>query len=418
MTQSAIAPVLIAGAGIGGLTLALELHRLGVPCRVFEAAPELRPLGLGINVQTSATLVFRRLGIEDEIAATAPETTESVYHNRHGQEIWREPRGRAAGYPIPQYSIHRGELQMILYRAALSRLGAQNILLGHRLAGFEDRGDEVIARFDTAEGEKTYAGSALIGADGIHSVVRKTLYPDEGEPIYSGRMMYRGRTLWTPYMSGRSMVWFGYGGQKFMGYPMSVAAEKDGKAMINFVLTLKVDQPAPQRADWNRRISNEEALKPFRGWHFDRLDVHGVIENAEEIFEFPLVDRDPLPRWTHGRVTLLGDAAHPMYPAGSNGAAQAVIDAETLADLLAKADVPAALDRYDDLRREASAQVVLANRTDGPDQVLNLAEERAPDGFDDIEDVIPHEERVAIAAAYKKTAGFSVEQIAQRATAE
>lgn len=414
------APVLIVGGGIGGLVTALCLHRVGVPVRVFEATREVKPLGVGINLLPHAVRVLRELGLETALADTAIETAELVYVNKFGQTIWREPRGVAAGYAVPQYSIHRGELQMILYRAALERLPPGTVRTGASLVRFEQNDLGVTAHFvdrEQADAAFSVAGMALVAADGIHSTVRHFFHPDEGPPRFSGRILWRATTETSPVLTGRSMVWAGHDRQKFVCYPISEARRREDRALMNWIAELRVPlDSTPPRSDWNRRVDKSVFREPFASWDFGWLDIPGLIDGAEDIYEFPMVDRDPLPAWTHGRVTLLGDAAHPMYPVGSNGASQAILDAIELADgFRSGAPLDAVLAGYDAARRPATAAIVLANRKGGPDRVLQLAEERAPDGFDRVEDVIPREELEAIALQYKQTAGFDRETVNRKA---
>ena len=413
--------VAIIGAGIGGLATALALHAKGIGCTVFEAVEQVRPLGVGINLLPHSVRVLSALGLQPRLAATAVETAELAYFNKHGQPIWSEPRGLAGGYAFPQFSIHRGELQMILFEAARARLPEGAIRTGHALAGFEDRGDHVALRFvdrSGAEGPPVRA-RAVIAADGIHSVVRRTFFPHEGPARFSGRMLWRATTRARPFLTGRSMIQAGHQSQKFVCYPIQRTPDADGLQTINWIAELTVPVgTTPSREEWNRRVDKAVFREPFAGWRFDWLDVPTLIDGAAEVFEFPMVDRDPLPRWTHGRVTLLGDAAHPMYPIGSNGASQAILDAEAMADAMAAAGFPArtadpaaALSRYEDARREATGKIVLSNRQNGPDQVMQLAEERAPQGFAHVHDVIPREELEAISARYKQLAGFTREAV-------
>ncbi len=437
ITDTAMTPfrILIAGGGIGGLVCALQLHRLGLAVEVFEASKEMRALGVGINLLPHAVRVLRDLGLDAAMAETAIETGEWAFFNRHGQSVWREARGRAAGYAVPQYSIHRGELQMILYRAFCDRIGAEHLHLGARVEAVEQNAQQVQLHFAN-NSHPAVTGAALIAADGIHSVVRRRFYPDEGEPRFAGRMMWRGVTETKPVLSGRSMVWVGNDAQKFISYPISETLRQQGRARLNWVAAVQVplDQ-TPPRSDWNREVDRALFTQRYANWRFPWLDVPDIIRRAPAVFEFPMVDRDPLPAWTRGRVTLLGDAAHPMWPIGSNGASQAILDTEALAQQLAPhvaqapgltqalpnalpAALPAALLAYEALRRPATAAVVLANRRGGPDQVLQLAEERAPDGFDDIEQVIPLTEREAIAARYKQTAGFDKSLVNQQAQSQ
>ncbi|MCX7892447.1 MAG: flavin-dependent oxidoreductase [Burkholderiales bacterium] len=414
------ARAVIVGGGIGGLAAALCLHRAGVAVEVHEAAREIRPLGVGINLQPHSVLILRELGLEPALAATGIETAELIYVNKFGQHIWQEPRGRAAGYAVPQYSIHRGELQMILYRAALAELPPGSVRTGHVLADFGEDAQGVYAHFVDREGGvpvATARGDFLVAADGIHSAVRRRFYPDEGEPKFSGRILWRATTETEPFLTGRSMVWAGHDSQKFVCYPISEEARRRGRSLVNWIAELRVPLDAtPPRTDWNRRVEKSVFREPFAGWDFGWLSAPALIDGADAVYEFPMVDRDPLPRWTHGRVTLLGDAAHPMYPVGSNGASQAILDARELADQLAgQPTIDAALAAYEQARRPPTSAVVLANRKGGPDRVLQLAEERAPNGFAHVEDVIPRAELEAIAAGYKQTAGFDRETVNRKA---
>jgi len=413
--------VAIIGGGIGGLTTALSLHRHGIACTVFEAVDELRPLGVGINLLPHSVRVLAGLGLLPALAGTAIETAELAFYNRHGQLIWSEPRGRAAGYDYPQFSIHRGELQMILFEAARQRLGAARIRTGHALEAFDDGGEAVSLRFAGRPGAGTpppVSARAVIGADGIHSVVRRAFHPDEGPARFSGRMLWRATTVAAPFLTGRSMIQAGHQNQKFVCYPISRRLANEGRALVNWIAELTVPGDTPARQDWSRRVEKSVFAGPFAGWRFPWLDVPALIDGAEAVYEYPMVDRDPLPRWTHGRVTLLGDAAHPMYPIGSNGASQGILDAEAIALALAgrgfgpgQPDPRDAFAGYEAQRREATGRIVLLNRQNGPDQVMQIAEERAPDGFAHIHDVIPRAELEAIAARYKQTAGFSREQV-------
>ena len=406
-------PVIIAGAGPGGLALALALHQRGIPAQVYEAVPQIRPLGVGINLLPHSVRVLHTLGLATELAAQGIATAELRYYNKHGQLIWAEPRGLAAGYGFPQYSIHRGQLQLLLYEAARARLRAGSLQLEWALEGWHERDGAIDVRFRTRSGTAhAVRGSCLVAADGIHSAGRRTLYPGEGPPIFSGRLLWRAVSEAEPFLGGRSMIMAGHQNQKFVCYPISRAHEQRGTALLNWVAELTLPEGAPPPPDWNRQVPKQRFAQQFAGWRFDWLDVPAVIERAQAIYEYPLTDRDPLPRWSHGRATLLGDAAHPMYPIGSNGASQAILDAECLAEqLAAEPDVPAALAAYDAIRRPATSQIVLMNRANGPEQVMQLAEERAPNGFDDIHTVISREELEAIAARYKQAAGFTLQAV-------
>lgn len=395
--------VLIAGGGIGGLTLALSLHEAGIDCEVFEQTEEIRPLGVGINVLPHAMRELTELGLQDRVVAAGIATRELAYANRFGQMIWSEPRGRLAGYAWPQVSIHRGRLHMLLLEAARERLGAARIHLGARLESFDQDARGVTARFANGTGAR---GDVLVAADGIHSATRARFYPDEGPPIWKGAILWRATSVADPFLAGATMALAGNRDVKFVVYP--IADLPDGRKLTNWIAEIRVDPNRPwKREDWNRPGRIEDFLPTFESWCFDWLDIPELIRSAQAVYEFPMVDRDPLPRWTHGRVTLLGDAAHPLYPIGSNGASQGILDARTLALQLAiVADPAAALEAYEAIRRPATAALLHATRGDGPDIVLDIAEERAPHGFADIEAIMPQAERAELAAHYKRLAGF------------
>ncbi|GIZ50193.1 flavin-dependent oxidoreductase [Noviherbaspirillum aridicola] len=401
--------ITIAGAGIGGLTLGLMLHERGIEVDIYEAVAEIRPLGVGINLLPHASQQLCQLGLEETLASRGIETSTLAYFNKFGQEIWREPRGRAAGYDTPQFSIHRGELQMTLLETARARLGADRIHAGHAFSSFRQEADKVIASFTRrADGATVEVESdVLVGADGIHSAVRRFLYPSGDEPRFSGRMLWRAVTEAEPYLDGRSMFMAGHQDQKFVCYPISEPLRRQGRSLINWIAELRVPNGELPSTDWNRKVDKSVFAGPFQGWKWDWIDVPAIIDGAREVYEFPLVDRDPLPRWTFGRVTLLGDAAHPMYPIGSNGSAQAILDARYLADCLVNdPNTPYALREYEAERLPRTAGIVLRNRMNGPEQVMQMAEERAPDGFRHVNDVIPQETLEAISLRYKRLAGF------------
>ena len=406
--------VVIAGAGIGGLTLALELHAVGVPCVLLEATPEQRELGVGINLLPHATRALSRLGLQDALSRVAVTTRESIFFTRHGQFIYREPAGLAAGYAWPQFSIHRGELQRVLTDAVRDRLGADVIRLDHRVAGFTQ--DDATATVTVEHADGTWSqvtGDVLVGADGVHSAVRRQLHPEAGKPHYTGYMMWRGTTVHPPFLSGGSMLragWLATG--KLVAYPIRENVDGNGSQLINWLA--EVEGPERAQRDWTRRGNLDDFIGHFEDWHFDWLDVPALFRSAQEVLEYPMVDSDPLPWWTQGRVTLLGDAAHPMVPRGSNGSAQAILDARALAALLADAgdSLEAALRSYDGERREATAQVVLTNRRNPPDALLREVYERTGDQpFDRLSDVITDAEIAAMMSAYRNVAGFSAEHL-------
>ena len=406
--------IVIAGAGIGGLTLALMLHRRGIDCRIYESAQELRPLGVGINLLPHAVSELEQLGLLPALAECAIETSQLHYYNKFGQAIWREPRGLQAGYPLPQFSVHRGQFQMLLAQTVRERLGADVIVTGMALEAAEQDADGATAVFRRrADGStQRVRGDILVGADGIHSALRRQLHPVGDEPRFSGRMLWRAVTEADPYLDGRSMFMAGHQDQKFVCYPISEPLRQQGRSLINWIAELSVPDAELSATDWNRQVDKSVFADRFANWRWDWIDIPAIIDGAQAIYEFPLVDRDPLPRWTRGRLTLLGDAAHPMYPIGSNGSAQAILDARCLSDWLAQAEKGSvrtpeiALLEYEAERLPRTAGIVLRNRLNGPEQVMQMAQERAPQGFTDINDVIAQEELAAVSLRYKQLAGF------------
>jgi len=406
-------PVIIAGAGPGGLIAALALHQRGIPVRVFESVQTLKPLGVGINLLPHSVRILHALGLREDLERLAVLTSELRYTNKFGQLIWAEPRGHAAGYAFPQYSIHRGQLQILLYDVARARLGEAQLCTGMTLDDWHEHASGLAVQFKDAHGQtQTVTGRCLIASDGIRSAARRKLHPGEGEPIYAGRVLWRAISPGQPYLDGRTMIMAGHQNQKFVCYPINPHLNAHGQADINWVAELYMPDWIPPKQDWNREVSRDRFAAAFQTWRFDWLDVPGLIESAGTVYEYPLVDRDPLERWTYGRMTLLGDAAHPMYPIGSNGASQAILDAEALADQLAAySHVEEALAAYENARRPPTSKIVLMNRQNGPEQVMQLAEERAPNGFADVHDVIPHQELEEISLRYKQAAGFAVSQV-------
>jgi 5-methylphenazine-1-carboxylate 1-monooxygenase len=414
MPEGNMDEIIIVGAGIGGLTLGLALHGSGIPCRIYESAAEIRPVGVGINLLPHATRELAALGLEDALARVAIATEDATFFNRFGQLIYQEPLGRAAGYETPQFSIHRGDLQMVLLDAFRMRAGNDRLLTSHHCTGLEQ--DDTGVRVDFSDGpggakRSTVRGRAAIACDGINSAVRKQFFPAEGEPRYSGVNMWRGVTQWRPILSGASMVragWLSHG--KMVIYPIR-AAGADGLQLVNWVA--EIETPVYRKRDWNRPGSMDDFIGAFADWHFDWLDVPAFIRAADSVLEFPMVDQDPLPRWSFGRVTLLGDAAHPMVPRGSNGAGQAILDARALTSaLLENHDPVAAFAAYQQQRLEATTRIVLTNRTNPPDAILREVFQRTNDRpFGAIDDVISRDELVALSDGYKRIAGYSKEAL-------
>jgi 5-methylphenazine-1-carboxylate 1-monooxygenase len=407
--------VIIIGGGIGGLTTALMLHARGIDCEIFEQSDAVRELGVGINTLPHAIKELAELGLLDRLDAAAIRTYELIYTNRFGQEIWREPRGTDAGYEYPQFSVHRGRLQGVIYHAVRSRLGESRIHAGYRLGAFTQDDGGVTAYFFDRNGSHraTARGDVLIGADGIHSAVREALFPNEGPARWNGSMLWRGAIDWPQFLTGRSMVIAGGMAAKLVVYPIAECS-RPGHRLTNWAVMVKIAEPGvpPRKEDWSRPGRFEELMPHVQRFCIPCVDAKALIEATPEFWEYPLCDRDPLPRWSHGRVTLLGDAAHPMYPVGSNGASQAILDARCLADRLRSAEHPLhALWLYEQERLPMTAQVVQMNRKGGPEGVIDAVEERAPEGFSNVDDVLPFEQRKAIVRGYASTAGFAREQV-------
>ncbi|MFN0185429.1 MAG: flavin-dependent oxidoreductase [Aquabacterium sp.] len=408
-------PVLIAGGGIAGMATALTLHQIGVPCLVLESVPELKPLGVGINLQPNAVRELFDLGLD----ATALESIgvaarEWALVGRNGRDVYAEPRGLAAGYRWPQYAVHRGRLQMLLYRTALERLGPQALQMGERVTGYRQDAHGVTALVESRDGRRHEVGGALlIACDGIHSAVRAQMHPGQPPIHWGGAVMWRGTSPGVPVRSGSSFVGLGSLRHRVVFYPITAPDTGSGLATINWIAEITVDPAGGWRGgDWNRRVAIEDFIHHFDGWDDGWLDVPAMLRGANEVFEYPMIDRDPLSAWVDGRVALQGDAAHPMYPTGSNGASQAIVDARVLgAMLLAHGVGPAALQAYDDRLRAPVNALVLRNRGAGPFGLLGLVDDRCGGVFDDIDAVIPPAERAAFMAGYKVAAGLAIETL-------
>jgi 2-polyprenyl-6-methoxyphenol hydroxylase-like FAD-dependent oxidoreductase len=414
--------VAVVGGGISGMSLALALHAAAIEeVDVYESAPTIRELGVGINVLPHAVRELAELGLLDELLRVAVPTADFSYFTRLGQRIWEEPLGVAAGYRWPQISIHRGVLLGVLHRAVVDRLGPERIHTGHRLARFGRESDGGISaeflEHETALPVARVRADLLVGCDGIHSTVRRALYPGEGPPRWNGVTMWRGVSVGEAFLSGCSMVNIGSSRQRAVVYPISPPESRPGHAVINWVATRKVSTSQMPPQDWTYLAQREEVLGAFGDFSFDFLDVAQLIRDAKDIYQYPMVDRDPLTSWDFGRITLLGDAAHPMHPVGGNGSSQAVLDARVLArELALRSDIDSAIKAYDHDRRPATAEVVRSNRRAGPHRCQDLVEERAPDGFEALSDVISRQELADIATEYKRIAGFDIEELNNRAS--
>jgi 2-polyprenyl-6-methoxyphenol hydroxylase-like FAD-dependent oxidoreductase len=407
--------ILIIGGGIGGLTLALAAHaaKAADRIRVFEAAPDIRPLGVGINLGPHAVKELSALGLQDALTAVACQPLDYAFFTRHGQLVYREPWGLAAGHQWPHFSIHRGDLHQVLLDAVRERLGAQSFITGHRCVGVEQNDAGVTARLVGPDGGALapQQGDVLVACDGIHSAVRAQYHPNEGPFAYRGINMWRGVTRLEPYLTGRSIARIGARHSTLIIYSIRNNVDAAGHQLVNWVAEIERDVAVP--VDWNKPGRLEDFYPTYQDWTFDWLDVPAMMRNADAIFSYPMVDRDPLERWTFARVTLLGDAAHPMYPQGGNGGAQAIIDAATLARLLASEPDPvAALKAYEAARLPATSRIVLQNRSAPPNVIVDTVEQRTGGKrFDKLEDVIGQDELRAIFERYQKVAGYHVQQV-------
>lgn len=400
--------VLIAGGGIAGLVMGLTLHQLGLPFRVYERVTEPKPLGVGINLQPNVVRELMDLGLEAGLDSIGVRTRQYGFYTKSGREIWVEPRGLAAGYSWPQFSVHRGRFQMMLLEELRRRAGPDAVVTGAPVAGFEtsDEGATLLL----ADGRRV-EGSVALAADGIHSAIRRQMVPDEGEPIWNGAIMWRGTSPGRHFLGGNAMFLAGHDSQRFVAYPLTPEDPETGLATINWIAELRVDPArALSKGDWNKPADKAAFLPAFEGWDFGWVDCPGLIRASGLVYEYPMVDREPLPAWTVGCVTLMGDAAHATYPVGSNGASQAIIDARKLgAAFRAHGVGRAALLAYEAEMRPRAEGILRANRGKGPDAVMQMVEDRCGGVFDDIETVIPRAELAAHAEHYKRLSGFSVD---------
>ncbi len=395
--------IAIAGAGIGGLAAALTLHQQGFDVTVYEAVRELKPLGVGINVLPHGSSVLHHLGLNEQMDQLAIRTRAVEYRTRFGHIIQSDPRGVEAGFAFPQYSVHRGQLQFLLLETVQVRLGPDAVVAGAALQHFEQVGEKVELSF--ADGRSAEA-DLLIGADGFWSQVRAQMNLDEGPAHYAGTMMWRGACEFPQFGDGRTMFIAGNHDVKLVCYPISEEARQRGSSLVNWVAELRQDAPrAAETADWTQSASLE-FLPFFSEFLMADIDIGPMFESTQNITLYPMIDRDPLTGWTQGRVSLLGDAAHPMYPIGANGASQALVDAKALAEALSNNPTPQGLLDYEKVRRPITSKVVLANRQYGPERVLDIADARIKSADDRIEDVITAEELESVAAQYRARAGF------------
>ena len=406
--------VIVAGGGIAGMTMALTCHQLELPVIVHESVKTIEPLGVGINLQPNAVRELFELGLERDLAEIGIQAKEWALVGKNGNDVWSEPRGLDAGYRWPQYSVHRGHLQMMLYRQVLKRLGPKAVISDSRLKSYNNDNDHVLAHFVDSDGkEQKVEGSILVGADGLHSSVRAQMHPNDGPPKWGGAVMWRGTTQAKPNRTGASFVLLGKLEQRFVCYPISQPDPITGKAIINWIAELTYDTSKEWgHSDWNTQVPVEKFINHFSDWSYEWLDVPQLIREASAVYEYPMVDRDPLTTWVDGRCVLVGDAAHVMYPVGSNGASQAIVDTRVLGSAFVKHGLDqTALLHYESLNLKEMNELVLRNRGAGPIGILGIVEERCGGVFDKIEDVIPRSEIEQYMSNYKAAAGFAIETL-------
>ena len=407
--------VLIAGAGIGGLTTALSLEKAGIEVTVFESARAIEPLGVGINILPHAARELIALGLQDDLDRIAIRTRSMKYYSRRGKLVISVPCGEYAGYLWPQYSLHRGELQSLLLETFQRRAGADRVVTGHQIASFRQDIDSVTATFTDPSSKQPVAevtGDLLIGADGLHSATRKILHPDEGAAVYAGMVCFRGAVRGKPYLDGESMIICGDNRLRLVSYPISGTLQMNGQSLINWIAAVPFVTDKRQEEDWGKLTRPDNLIELYRDWEFDWLDVPGIISATEQIFEFPIYDRDPLQQWTFDRVSLLGDAAHPLIPVSSSGAVHAIIDGRALAHALAtQGDPVAGLKAYEADRLPKANRVVLASRENGPDEVLEMVRNECPEDADDIHDYVGKERLQSVIDDFRQRSGFAIETL-------
>jgi 2-polyprenyl-6-methoxyphenol hydroxylase-like FAD-dependent oxidoreductase len=406
--------VLIAGGGIGGFAVALTLHQIGVRCTVFESVRELKPLGVGINLQPNAVRELYDLGFtQADLDAIGVPAREWALVGLNGNDIYAEPRGREAGYNWDQYAVHRGQLQMMLHDAFVARAGTEHVRLGHRATGYRNNADGTVTLLlDTADGAIEETGTLLIAAEGIHSCIRAQMHPDQPPIHWGGALMWRGTTRAKPIRTGSSFVGLGTHKHRMVIYPIS-HPDEDGLATINWIAEMTLEEAdSSQLSGWFRPLEVDEFAHHFEAFKYDWLDVPAMLRDADIAYENPMIDRDPVDTWVDGAVALMGDAAHAMYPTGSNGASQAVIDARTLgAKMIEHGVTPAALEAYNAALCGPVSALILRNRGNGPFGLLNIVDDRCGGEFDDIDEVISPSERAEFMAGYKKAAGFAIDAL-------
>jgi len=404
--------IIISGAGISGLSLGLTCHQLGIPFQIFEKSQKIKPLGVGINIQPTAVRELAAMGLLNELEATGVKTRELAFFTKLGLEIWSEPRGLEAGYDFPQFSIHRGELQMLLYRTLINRCGTDTIKLGYEVIKSQTKQNKVhVSIMDNAGKLSEISGDLCIAADGINSVLRRQLYPGEGPPLWKGVILWRGTSKSKPFRSGATMAMIGHATQRIVAYPISTP-DRNGNVIINWICERKSeDTKLIQENNWNKSVKFNKFLPYFETWSYDWFDFPNMVRSSNTVLEYPMVDRNPVDNWVDGLTLLIGDAAHPTYPTGSNGGTQAILDARSLGKALIEyGSTKTALHHFQEQTLKSSNSVVLASRKSGPDTILQIVEERCGGMFETLDSVISQQELSKHSANFKSLVGLSVTQ--------
>ena len=374
----------------------------------------MRPLGVGINIQPNAVRELLDAGIDlSDLDSIGVPAQEWALVGLNGKEVYAEPRGLEAGYKWPQYAVHRGQLLMMLYNKVVERLGNDAVLLGHRVSKYRKDEHGVTVSLRSSNGKHAeHRCQLLIGADGIHSTVRAQMHPEQPPIHWGGAVMWRGTARVKPMRTQSSFIGLGSHQHRMVMYPIS-HSDKDGIALVNWIAEVTVDNAGGwQQGSWFREVDIDHFIHHFEHFQYDWLDVPSLLRSADCAYENPMIDRDPVSTWVDGPVALMGDAAHAMYPTGSNGASQAIVDARVIgANMLQHGVTPVALTAYDDQLCSKISELVLRNRGAGPFGLLNLLSDRCGGVFDDIEDVLPGEERREFMARYKRGAGFAIEHL-------
>ena len=400
--------VAIIGGGIGGLATALYLHQANVRCQVYESADNFTQLGVGINLMSHAIRALGDLGLVEAVGKVAVEPEWRRYYNHHGQLIHRELTGRFAGYQWPHYSVHRGDLHEILLRAVHDRLGADTVHMCHRFTKLTQDQRGVTLHWADPHGEPLPPTTATIaiGCDGVNSSVRRQFYPDEGRLAFGGINMWRGSSVYRPIVDGKSVILAGsmkYG--KLVIYPMRTYP--DGSQLINGNGEVRSEAAGPNA--WNKSGNVEDFIWRYKDSSIEWVDFADLVSHADMVLEYPMVDRDPVERWTFDRVTLLGDAAHPMYPRSGNGAAQSILDAQCVARLIASLPPVEALATFQKERLEVVNKIVVSSRSSPPDLIIETVEKRTNgEPFEKLDDVISSAELQGIIDNFHRLTGSTL----------